>query len=163
VAAVVFSPDERRLALASNDAAVKLWNPGHGGRTTVLARGSQDADTQIGVSSTLAVAAFSPDGNTLAMLIGNDRVTTWGVANPARPRRTAVLTRRTDGAGQAAFSPHQTTVAGTAANALTPSASGSSAKAASARPGKHPPSAVRSAEQVLQKPIKRQDTSDTVH
>lgn len=64
----------------------------------------------------IAAVVFSPDGRTLATVMGNDVVTIWDVADPARPLRTAVLTRRTRGAGQVAFSPDLTSIGGTASD-----------------------------------------------
>jgi hypothetical protein len=48
--------------------------------------------------------------------MGHDLVTTWDVADPARAVRTAVLTRRTRGAGQVAFSSDLTSIGGTASD-----------------------------------------------
>ena len=66
------------------------------------------------MSSTLTTSAFSWDGHTFAVEMGNDTVTEWTVADPEHPVRAAAFARTTEGAGVVAFLPDLTSVVGTA-------------------------------------------------
>jgi WD40 repeat protein len=113
MAAVVFAPDGRSLVTASQSGPVALWHVADLNRPVTLSS-DHVGSTQIGLSDTLTFAAFSPDGHRFATVSGNDLVTEWNVTDPDRPTRTAILTRRTYGAGQVGFTPDLGAVGGTA-------------------------------------------------
>lgn len=113
--ALVFSPDSRLLAAGGEEGVMKLWSVADPARAATLppARSFPNSG-QIGVSSTLTTAAFSPDGRTLTTAMGNDLVTRWDVSDLRHAVRTAVFTRQTEGAGVVAFSRDTSTIAGAA-------------------------------------------------
>jgi hypothetical protein len=79
VTGVCFSPDGRRLASASGDQTVKVWD----------AQTGQETRTLKGHTEAVYSVAFSPDGRRLASASGDQTVKVWdvqGVAAMAGPR-----------------------------------------------------------------------------
>jgi WD40 repeat protein len=64
---VAFSPDGRRLATASSDRTVKIWNAVNGDELLTL-RGPSDVITKL---------EFSPDGNRVAVASGDSCLYIW--------------------------------------------------------------------------------------
>jgi hypothetical protein len=114
VTPVVFSPDGRLMATADSDGTIRLWHVDELSRPVVLAPVQGAGNHQIGLSDTLTTSAFSPDGHTFAVEMGDDVVMVWNVADPDHPVRTAVHTRSTEGAGVVAFTPGLSSIVGTA-------------------------------------------------
>jgi hypothetical protein len=77
---VTFSPDGRRIASASTDGTVKVWDTGTG----------QEILTLPGHVNEIKGVAFSPDGQQLASACGDGTVRIWD----ARPLLPDVLTTR---------------------------------------------------------------------
>ncbi|WP_109011553.1 PD40 domain-containing protein [Nostoc commune] len=66
---VVFSPDGKTLAFASNDKTIKLWNLDTGKEITTL-RGHSNYVTSV---------VFSPDGKTLASASRDNTIKLWNL------------------------------------------------------------------------------------
>src|SRR5262249_25892064 len=79
VPALVFSPDGRRLATASDDLTIKLWDAATGGELLTLA----------GHPSNILHIAFHPDGTRLASCGDDGSVRLWDTATG---QETLVLT-----------------------------------------------------------------------
>jgi WD40 repeat protein len=73
VSAVAFSPDGRRLASASDDGTVRLWDPATGATLATLA----------GHTRRVFAVAFSPDGRRLASASDDGTVRLWDSATGA--------------------------------------------------------------------------------
>jgi WD40 repeat protein len=99
VAGMVFSPDGRTLAVASDD--ITLWDVARRTRLATVLRGLRGGGGFYDEGGT--AVAFSPDGQILAASSGRE-VILWNVA---RRTRLATLT----GTGQVAFSPDGRTLA----------------------------------------------------
>jgi WD40 repeat protein len=95
VAGIAFSRDGKRLASASHDGTVRIWDAATGAELHTL-RGHGDYYVQ-GV-------AFSPDGKWLASAGWDQRVVLWNVASGERAR-TLKAGGGGEFAGSVAFSP----------------------------------------------------------
>jgi len=92
VRALVFSPDGRRLATASDDLTIQLWDAATGRQLLTLA----------GHPSNILHLAFHPDGTRLASCGDDGSVRLW---DPATGQETLVLTDHLDSTACVAFSP----------------------------------------------------------
>ena len=93
-----FSPDATRLATASADNTVRLWDPATGQTTATLT----------GHTSAVNAVAFSPDATRLATASTDNTVRLW---DPATGQTTATLTGHTSAVNAVAFSPDATRLA----------------------------------------------------
>jgi WD40 repeat protein/serine/threonine protein kinase len=89
---VAFSPDGTRLASASHDRTVRLWDVA-GGRALLVLRGHADEISSV---------AFSPDGTRLASASTDKTIRVWDVANG---RALHAINGHTDKVEAVAFSP----------------------------------------------------------
>ena len=76
VIAVAFSPDGDRLAYASSNKKVRLWDPGTGASYGILE----------GHPGWVLGVAFSPDGHCLAAIFDNEVVRLWGIRTQWRSK-----------------------------------------------------------------------------
>ncbi len=72
---MAFSPDGKRLASASHDRTVKVWDAGTGQETLTL-KGHTDVVTSV---------AFSPDGNRLGSASADGTVKSGTLASARKP------------------------------------------------------------------------------
>ena len=103
---IAFSPDGHTMAVGEGY-YVSLWD--------VTDRSKPERITSIPLKDfigyTANTLAFSPDGRTLAAGADNATVLLWDVADPAQPRRVAVLTGHTNSVLFVGFSPDGRTLA----------------------------------------------------
>ncbi len=90
--AVTFSPDGRRLASASDDRTIQVWDVASG----------QSVATLQGHSDEVWSVAFSPDGRRLASASKDRTIRVWDVV---RGQSVATLKGHSDAVGSVAFSP----------------------------------------------------------
>jgi WD40 repeat protein len=67
---VAFSPDGKRLATASSDGVVKIWDVAN-----------RSLERQLTYDTWLRPLDFSPDGSRLAIGLGNGQIRLWDTAN----------------------------------------------------------------------------------
>ena len=92
VGSVAFSPDGKRLATASGDGTVKVWDAATGQETLTL-KGHTSVSTSV---------AFSPDGKRLASASRDETVKVWDAATG---QETLTLKGHTSDVRSVAFSP----------------------------------------------------------
>ncbi|MEH1993302.1 AAA-like domain-containing protein [Nostoc sp.] len=98
VSSVVFSPDGKTLASASDDSTIKLWNRDTGKEITTLS----------GHSSSVISVVFSPDGKTLASASGDKTIKLW---NRETGKEITTLSGHSDSVNSVVFSPDGKTLA----------------------------------------------------
>jgi WD40 repeat protein len=108
VASTAFSPDGRVLAMGTDNAispknggSIALWDFADPGQPRLFSSASS------GISDTVSMVRFSPDGRTLLTAQRRD-VLLWDVSDPTRPQQVGAMT--IVGATQAFFSPDGRTV-----------------------------------------------------
>src|SRR5262249_52954891 len=97
---VVFSPDGRRLASASLDGVIKVWDAA-GGREVCTLVGGPEAVNFGGPHSNFGLS-FSPDGRRLASVINDKTVKVWDLEGGGEP---LTLEGHADWVNAVAFSP----------------------------------------------------------
>jgi WD40 repeat protein/energy-coupling factor transporter ATP-binding protein EcfA2 len=83
---IAYSPGRALLALGSANGTVQLWDTRQPGSPVALG-----APLAVPSPGSVTAIAFSGDGQTLAAGSSGAMVAEWGIANPARPDRLAVL------------------------------------------------------------------------
>jgi len=92
VRGVTWSPDGRRLATASNDRTVRIWDAGNGSELTVLH----------GHNDWVQAVVWSPDGRRLATASNDRTVRIWDAGNGSE---LTILRKHTDQVWDVAWSP----------------------------------------------------------
>lgn len=77
---VAYSPVSTKLASASDDKTIRLWDVSDHDHPKQLGK------PLVGHTSFLTSAVFSPDGRTLASASSDHTVRLWDIADPARPK-----------------------------------------------------------------------------